>query len=225
MTRIAIVDDIPELREDVHDLLTAAGHEVAAAMDGRSLDDLLSRFPAEIVILDIGLPGENGLHIARRLRADHPELGIIMLTGRSALPDRLAGHREGADHYLCKPVEPEELLLVVNTLARRLPTDQRSGWALDTAGLRLIAPCGQATSLTASETCVLEVIARSPQRQGSRRQLVEALGFDWENYDERRLESIMSRLRRKLSAEMGREAPLRALRGQGYGFVEALRCP
>lgn len=223
MTRIAIVDDIPELREDVHDLLTAAGHEVAAAMDGRSLDDLLSRFPAEIVILDIGLPGENGLHIARRLRADQPELGIIMLTGRSALTDRLAGHREGADHYLCKPVEPEELLLVVSALARRLRTDPPSGWALDASGLRLIAPCGQTTPLTTSEVRVLEVIARSPHRQGNRRQLVEALGFAWESYDERRLEAIMSRLRRKLSTSLGREAPLRALRGKGYGFVEALR--
>jgi DNA-binding response OmpR family regulator len=224
MIRIAVVDDIPELREDLCFHLRQAGHQVEAASDGRTLTALLPRFAPHIVVLDLGLPGgEDGLQIAARLRAQQPDIGIIMLTGRTALHERLTGHRHGADHYLTKPVQIDELVLVVGVLERRLAPPVSQGWTLTVASLTLTSVCGSAITVTQSEAKVLEAMARAPQRQCSRRQLAAALGEDWDCYDERRLEALVSRLRRKLTDAGGKEAPLRAMRGQGYSFNEALQ--
>ena len=222
MTRIAVVDDIPDLLDDVCFHLRQAGHTVQPANDGLALNALMGRFVPDIVVLDVGLPGENGLQIAARLRAQQPDIGIIMLTGRSALHDRLAGHRQGADHYLAKPVQMDELVLVVRGLARRMAPSDPEGWSLDAAALQLQTPDGPQVAITQPEARLLAALARAPQRQCSRRDLVQALGECWETYDERRLEALVSRLRRKLSQAAGREAPLRSMRGQGYGFHEAL---
>lgn len=223
MTRIAVVDDIPELLDDICFHLRQAGHAVQGAADGRALSALIPLFRPDIVVLDVGLPGEDGLQIASRLRAQQPDIGIVMLTGRTALPDRLAGHRQGADHYLVKPVQVDELVLVVRALARRLGPSEGTGWALNPAAMTLSVPGGEALAVTHNEACLLAAIARAPQRQCSRQQLASALGEDWRTYDERRLEATVSRLRRKLADAAGREAPLRAIRGQGYGFIEALQ--
>lgn len=222
MTRIAVVEDNPDLLDDVCFQLRHAGFEVAGVADGMHLADLLPRFAADIVLLDLGLPGEDGLEIAARLRRQRPHMGIVILTARTAVRERIAGHECGADHYLCKPVDAEELLAVVRTLERRLlPTVP--DWVLSVQEFTLYAPDGTAIMLTAAEMAVLDAMTRAPQRQISRRELVRALGEDWLSYDERRLEAIVSRLRRKLTEVAGRDAPLRALRGVGYGFLEGLR--
>ena len=223
MTRIAVVDDIPELLEDVCFHLRNAGYAVDSAHDATSLAALLPRFAPDIVVLDVGLPGEDGLQIASKLRAQQPDIGIIMLTGRAALHDRLAGRRQGADHYLAKPVQIDELVLVVRSLERRLAPRQASGWAVNPQNLQVTAPGGATIAITQPEATVLAAIARAPQRQASRRDLAHALGETWETYDERRLEALVSRLRRKLAEGSGRDVPLRALRGQGYGFLDQLQ--
>lgn len=223
MTRITVVDDIPDLLEDVCFHLRQAGHTVQGAPDGGALTALMTRFVPDIVVLDVGLPGENGLQIAARLRAQQPEIGIIMLTGRAALHDRLAGHRQGADHYLAKPVQMDELVLVVRGLARRVAPRCTDGWTLNAPSLTLDTPTGATVTITQPEARLLETMARAPQRQSSRRELVQALGESWETYDERRLEAMVSRLRRKLTEAVGRDAPLRSMRGQGYSFSEALQ--
>lgn len=222
-TRIAVVEDTAELREDVCFHLRHAGYTVDSAADGQALTALLPRFAPDIVVLDVGLPGEDGLQIAGRLRAQQPEIGIVMLTGRAALHERLAGRRQGADHYLAKPVQIDELVLVVRSLARRIAPRAAAGWVVSPHSLQVRPPDGEPVAITRSEAALLAALARAPQRQCSRRELAQALGEAWETYDERRLEALVSRLRRKLAEGCGHEAPLRTLRGSGYGFVQALQ--
>jgi two-component system OmpR family response regulator len=223
MCRIVVVEDVPELREDVCLYLQNAGYVVESAEDSIALTALMPTFAPDIVILDVGLPGEDGLQIAARLREQQPQIGIVMLTGRSALHDRLAGHRLGADHYLSKPVQFDELVLVLRNLQRRLVPREESCWTLMLSDLRLSAPQGEPVAVTRTEARMLETLARAAHRQVSRQDLVTALGEVWGVYDLRRLEALISRLRRKLARACGREAPLRAVRGEGYAFVEALR--
>ena len=234
MIRIAVVEDNADLLDDVVFHLERAGYRVAGYPHGAALDaDLagLAPFDPQLLVLDLGLPGEDGLAIARRLRRARPPLGIVMLTARTALDDRIAGHDSGADNYLCKPVEMEELIAVVGARARRLvPTDERRGegaagaaaWRYLVARHTLIAPAGEEIELTASEATLIRLLAAADGQQASRNQLVAALGQDHITYDYRRLEAIVSRLRRKLDRHAAPARPLRALRNQGYVFLEPL---
>ena len=223
MTRIAVVDAAQELRDDMSQHLRQAGHEVQAVPNGQGLRELLPRFAPRIVVLDAHPCDKDGLRMASQLRQHQPDIGIVMLTHHHALADRLAGYRQGADHSLTKPVQVDELVLVVRNLERRIGADAPKAWRLSQAALSLSAPDGRAVAVTASEAALLQALAQAPQRQCSRQELVLALGADWLSYDQRRLEAIISRLRRKLTQRLGTtDVPLRALRGQGYGFVEPL---
>jgi len=222
VTRIAVVEDNPDLLDDVLFELRHAGFETRGAADGAACRALLADFQPQMVVLDLGLPDEDGLALARWLRSVRPQLGIVMLTARTALRERLAGHEGGADHYLCKPIDAEELVAVLRSLGRRLQLADLPSWGLELQPLLLRPPAGPALPLNAVEARILATLARAPLRQASRRELVEALGEDWLLYDERRLEAVLSRLRRKVAEVTGGEAPLRTLRGFGYAFLEAL---
>lgn len=223
MVEVVVVEDVPALRDDLCIHLQAAGFEATGLDDGPALRGHLARRVPDIAVLDIGLPGESGLQLAELLRRRHPQVGIVLLTGRSLLQDRLAGRGAGADDYLSKPVQMEEMVLVLRNLARRLRPAACAGWLLDVAALRLQAPRGGDVGLTAAEMHVMKALAAHPDHQASRQRIVEAMGLQWQTYDERRLEAIVSRLRGKLAAQFGlAETPLRSLRGEGYAFVEPL---
>lgn len=222
--KLLIVEDVPELLEDLDFVLSQAGYFVACAVDGPSFWAALAETRPDIVLLDVGLPGENGFEIAQRVRVQCPEIGIVMLTGRSLSADRVAGRTAGADDYLTKPVQMDELVLVLHNLARRLKLDLRRNWVVDVQALSLLSPNGAQVALTRSEVLVFKALANELSQQASRRRIVECLGFVWETYDERRLEAIISRLKRKLVVECQLDdSPIRSLRGEGYGFIEPLR--
>ncbi|MGN6827495.1 response regulator transcription factor [Paucibacter sp. M5-1] len=225
MSRVAVIEDSPDLLDDVLFQLRHAGFDAEGAADAAGCRALLASFQPQMLVLDLGLPDEDGLALARWLRASRPQLGIVMLTARTSLRERLAGHEGGADHYLCKPVDAEELLAVLRSLERRLRLSELPAWVLDLHQLELRLPAGpgEPLPLNAVEACILATLARAPLRRASRRELVEALGEDWLLYDERRIETVLSRLRRKIAVATGAEAPLRTLRGFGYAFVEGLR--
>jgi DNA-binding response OmpR family regulator len=221
MIRVALVEDDNDLREDVTFALVDENLHVAACADGRELDQRMASEPFDVVVLDIGLPGENGLSIARRLRRTQPQLGIIMLTARTAARDRVQGMEEGADVYLGKPVDLRELALVIRALARRLGfSETPSGQTLTllASETALLMPTGIRIELTPSETLLLSRLARSTGAQATRRQIIEAFGAAYLDYDERRLETIVSRLRRKLEAAGLPSDTLRAVRGCGYAL-------
>ncbi len=221
--RIVLVEDNASLRGELVFHLVCAGYAATGLEDGAALDRYLAGHACELVVLDLGLPGEDGLAICQRLRADRPEIGVVMLTARGMARDRLAGLQGGADAYLIKPTPPEELLAVIGNLLRRLDTGHYTGaqsvlptWRFSPRALRLTAPDGAVLTLTHSESLLFQTLLRCSPGPADRRRLVEALGGNYLHFDERRLEVAISRLRRKLwQAAPGNEA-IRAARGIGY---------
>ena len=221
MIRVALVEDDRDLLEDIAFSLRDEGLYVADCIDSQSLDHRLEVEHFDVVVLDIGLPGEDGLSIARRLRRTQSQLGIIMLTARTAASSRVQGMVDGADVYLGKPTDLRELALVIRALARRLGLDKPPSTAelvLYAAENVMLTPAGKRIDLTASETLVLSRLSRSTGFQCTRKQIIEAFGAIYVDYDERRLETIVSRLRRKLEASGLPADTLRAVRGIGYAL-------
>ena len=225
MIRLALVEDDPDLLDDTAFALRDEGLQVFGCADGPALGQLLMAEHIHVVVLDIGLPGEDGLTIARRLRRERPGLGIIMLTARSAPRDRVQGMENGADMHMGKPVDVRELALVIRALARRLGVKNEPAnpsLTLFVTENMLLTPAGGRIDLTPSETLVLSRLARATGRQASRRQIIEAFGSIYRDYDERRLEAIVSRLRKKLEAAGLPSDTLRAIRGVGYALHGSL---
>lgn len=225
MARVAIVEDNQDLLDDVIFSLERAGFTVRGCATGEQLDALQESFQPQVVVLDIGLPGEDGLSIAARLRAKHPMLGIVMLSARTMLEDRIAGHSLGADNYLCKPVEMEELIAVVGARARAVEraAGVESLWHFSPRKLTLHSPEGLRLDLTNAENQVLATLLAAPGQQTSRHALIRALGGNPDDYDIRRLEVTISRLRQKIRGLCPDANPVRALRNQGYAFVDPAR--
>lgn len=222
MARLVLAHGQPARRQQLFEHLERAGHALHSATDYPDLRVALLRFAPAVLVLDEGLPAVDALALVAELRQQQPLLGIVLM-GHSALAaDRLAGYRLGADHVLPPEVAVDELVLVVRNLARRIQPSAQAQWTLDLPRLSLSAPDGRSVALTASELAVLQAIARATHQRCDRAALAGALGEDWRSFDERRLEALMSRLRRKLSQQLGNSTPLRTLRGQGYGFVEPL---
>lgn len=225
MKHIVVVEDNEDLLDEVlFHLGRQAAYQVSGARDGRELDACLAAHPADVVVLDLGLPGEDGLTIARRLR-DQPGLGIVMLTARGGLEDRVTGLETGADAYLVKPVDMRELVAVVDSVLRRLPPREEvpeEGWVFYPARWQVRSPGGTLQTLTAAENRVLQVLAEAAGQTVPRHQLASVQGKPALDFDYRRLESTISRLRRKLDAGDG-ESPVRAARGQGYAFIDRIR--
>lgn len=222
MARLVLAHGHPARRLHLGEHLERAGHAVHNATDYPDLRVALLRFAPAVLLLDEALPQVDALALMAELRQQQPLLGIVLLAAQEALPERLVAYRLGADHVLPPAVAVDELVLVVRNLARRIQPATQAQWTLDLPRLSLSAPDGRSVALTASELAVLQAIARATHQRCDRAALAGALGEDWRSYDERRLEALMSRLRRKLSQQLGNSTPLRTLRGQGYGFVEPL---
>ncbi|MEA3642347.1 MAG: response regulator transcription factor [Lamprobacter sp.] len=226
MTRLGIIEDNLDYRRELVFHLRRAGFEIVLESDGHNIDQQVAQHPADLLILDLGLPDEDGLSIARRLRAQTPQLGIVILTARGALDDRLLGLEQGADAYLVKPVDFRELVAVLDSVQRRLTAHAEApaaSWCCQPHTLTLIDPEGRCFSLTASEAAVLAVLAQQAPEIASRESLAHALGHDEQDYDYRRLELTISRLRRKIQPDATQAPLIRAARGRGYLFAAAIR--
>ena len=230
---ILLVEDNLDLRDDFQFQLAACGFVVAAVGDAPALDRHLRNAPCDIAILDIGLPGENGLSIASRLRQAHPQMGIIMLTAYGELDMRLNGFERGADIYLVKPVDWRELAAQIRALQRRLPAvppANASTWILKQAGRELVTPNRQSIALTHLEGQVLGLLAEHPGQTVARATLIaEIAGQQAHAFDPRRLEVCICRLRQKMldadpsAPRRSADAlPLKTARGVGYAFTQTI---
>jgi len=221
---LIVVEDNYDLREEIVFHMRRSGFDAVGVADGRALERWRAEFGVDIVILDLTLPGEDGFSIARRL-SQEGETGIIMLTARNDVDDVVHGLEVGADIYLTKPVDMRALTAAVNALWRRLERpektvveiSQRAKWNLDTRCRWLYSPEGNRIPLSVQEACLLSVLALHPEG-ASREDIAGRLGFDPRSYDYRRLETLVSRLRRKLREYMVEDELLRAVRGTGYAF-------
>ncbi|MDD4929573.1 MAG: response regulator transcription factor [Gallionella sp.] len=215
---IIVVEDHDLLRQVTVETLRHYGHQVVGLGCAEELDDVAGGAPADIFILDINLPGEDGISLARRIRRANPEVGIIMVTSLSQSQDKVLGFDAGADIYLSKPVETLELLAAVNALARRVkPVNLQSHdtLMLDLARRYLQGPAGE-VRVTPSECTLLNALARAPGRQLEYWQIAEALGQEIEVSSKARLEVKIFRLRKKILQAGGGEDAITALRLKGY---------
>jgi two-component system, OmpR family, phosphate regulon response regulator OmpR len=232
---IVVVDDEPEIRIMLSDYLSHAGFRVSTADGGATMRQLLAEEPADLVILDITMPGEDGLSLARFLREHTKGVGIVMLTAADGVVDRIVGLEMGADDYIAKPVDLRELLARVRSVLRRLslpPLPEVAAEAresarsvrfgafhLDLEAHRLYAADGIEVPITSMEFDLLKAFADNPNRVLSRDRLLDlAHNRDWEPFD-RSIDIRITRLRRKIEADPAKPQVIKTVRGAGYIFI------
>jgi two-component system phosphate regulon response regulator OmpR len=227
-TRLLIVDDDPGVRRMLVEYLGGHGFEVGEADSGRAMREQIALAVPDLVLLDLGLPGEDGLSLARWLRARH-HCGIVMVTGSAGTVDRIVGLEVGADDYIGKPFEPRELLARIKSVLRRLqpattarPAAQRvrvGRCEFDMAARRLIDGDGRDVPLTAMEFDLLKAFIEHPNQVLTRDRLLNLTrDRDWEPFD-RSIDIRITRLRRKIEPDPGSPRTIQTVRGAGYMFV------
>lgn len=221
---IVVVEDHDELREVTVDALLAQGHHVHGVDSAEALDERMVRFPADLLILDVGLPGEDGISIARRIRAAQPDIGIIMVTARNQTRDITSGYDSGADIYVTKPVSPDELEAAINALARRLRPERplATQLSVNTKTLMLHGPSGSA-ALSDSDVLLLAKLAQAPDNRQETWQLLEAIGKTMDESEKRALTVHIVRLRKKLEQAGAEDPTIKSIRGSGYQLCLPLR--
>lgn len=229
--RILIVDDEPEVRFVVGKLLELEGFQGAVAASGAAMREVVDREHMDLVILDLGLPDENGLELAKFLRKNI-DAGIIMLTGRGAAGDTIAGLQAGADDYIAKPFDEQELLARIQSVLSRAKQSHRTkpggsvacfnGWRFESGLQRLIDPRGENISLTGVESRLLQVLIEHAGRAVSRDALHrEAQGGDYQT-SSRSIDVRVGHLRRKLVTGSAKGDLIKSVRGLGYIFTASV---
>lgn len=219
--RILIVEDEPDLREAMVSYLNLEDFLADGVGSTQAADAWLSTHAVDIIVLDAGLPDRDGVSWLSQSAAIKG-CGIIMATARHALPDRLRGFDAGADAYLVKPVELEELRAIVQNLASRIDRSKvvpSQCWLLNAVNWLLSSPQGETIKLTQSETMLLSALAAKPGQTVLKDALILALGHDPKTYDTRRMEILVRRLRNKVSAQTSTPFPLETVHGTGYAFT------
>ena len=229
--KIIVVDDDARIRDLLRRYLTQEGFEVSIAEDGKALNRLLLRESADLIVLDLMMPGEDGLSICRRLRAAHVRTPIIMLTAKSEDVDRIVGLEVGADDYLGKPFNPRELLARIHAVLRRRPQPEAPGapssenevvnfgpFCLD-LGTRVLLKNNEEQPLTTGEFAMLKALVRHPRQPLSREKLaLLARGREFEPFD-RSLDVQVSRLRKLVEEDAANPRYIQTVWGVGYVFV------
>jgi len=225
MKTILVVDDEPKIVELARDYLAHAGYAVATAADGPSALEIVRRQHPDLVVLDLGLPGLDGLDVIRQIRRDSP-LPVIVLTARDDEVDRVLGLELGADDYVTKPFSPRELVARVRAVLRRSEAAAEPGdliragdVTLDVPGMR-VERAGQPIELTPTEFQLLAALARRPGRIFTRAQLLDAIhGIAFESY-ERAIDTHVKNVRRKLEPDPRRPRYIQTVYGVGYRFAD-----
>ena len=227
---VLVVDDDPSVRQMLIDFLGRYDYHVSAVASGAAMTEALGRGAVDLLVLDIRLPDEDGIQIARRLR-EQSDLAIIVITGRHDEADRVMALELGADDYMTKPFSPRELLARVRALLRRSrmqksagPPDlvgrayHFAGWELSIPLRRLTSPQGQVLGLSNGEHNLLIAFLSAPQRVLTRAQLLELSHVHDDDVYDRSIDVQVSRLRHKLQQD-GQPPLIRTERGVGYTFV------
>ena len=225
---VALVEDEAILRQEIAFQLQHLGFSVETFAGASDFYRYLAMRRKTVVILDIGLDGEDGLSICQHLRAHDPHIGIVFVTARSLRSDRLAGFDVGADAYLVKPVDVEELAMIIKRLGDRMLsvsttsgtqpalTSDQAIWQLDHASPFLIAPNQVRLRLSSHEYQLLQALWRQPNQPCRHAELAVALHLQPEEYTKHRVEVIFSRLRERVLRHCGITLPLQVERGIGY---------
>ena len=237
-THVLVVDDDPSIRQTIVNYLSDYEIQVTALASGREIADVTAREMIDLLILDLKLPGEDGMDIARRIRADS-NIPIIMLTGRKEEADRVMALELGADDYLTKPFSPRELLARIRSLLRRSRAHETvadalakirayrfAGWELNVRVRRLKSPQGDVIELRNAEFNLLAVFLASPQRVLTREQLLAMSHLHDDEVYNRAIDTQVGRLRKTFEEHGASQELIHTERGTGYVFavpVEVVR--
>jgi two-component system torCAD operon response regulator TorR len=227
---IVLVEDDPVTRAKLAAYFTSAGYRVTETEDGEGLRQVMADDPADLLMIDIQLPGEDGLQLTRELRA-RSDVGIILVTGRSDTVDRIVGLEIGADDYVTKPFDQRELLARVKNLLRRVQKGASSreapavrkfmGWTLDLGNRTLMDSDGGYVDLTRAEFKALSLLAANPGKVLSRDRLLHDIAHrDWDPSD-RTVDVVVRRLRQKLGDDSRQPRIIITSHGEGYLFAPA----
>jgi two-component system OmpR family response regulator len=233
MDHVLVVDDDVEIRNLLGDYLRKNGYQVTVVADGKAMRTTLTRSRIDLIVLDLMLPGEDGLSLCRRLRAE-ADTPVIMLTARGEETDRIIGLEMGADDYLAKPFSPRELLARIKTVLRRyrsLPQNLRAddarvlrfaGWSLDTVARHLVSAEGVIVSLSGAEYQLLRIFLSHAGQVLTRDQLMLlAKGHEADPMD-RTIDLRVSRLRHRLGDDSAEPHIIKTVRGEGYFLAAAV---
>ena len=228
-SRIVVVDDEPEIRELLHDYLTAIGHEVTLAASAQEMRGLLETREFDIALLDVAMPGEDGFSLARHIR-EVSDMGIIMVTSSDDVFDKVVGLEIGADDYISKPFALEEVSVRVEAVVRRSDRNKSASapntsripmgtHVLDIENNYLLDENGAITELTTTEYDLLVAFATHPNEAMSREKLLDLAGrADGEAFD-RSIDVRITRIRKKIEPDPSKPQVIKTVRGAGYIFV------
>ena len=230
VSKILVVDDDPRICRAVTRFLAREGYAVLEANDGSEMRQRLAAEPVDLVILDLMLPGEDGLTLARELRS-RSETAIIMLTAKTDTVDKVVGLELGADDYMTKPFDQRELLARVRTVLRRArqpsnavanartSTARFDGWKLDLVAHELLSPTGEPVHLTSNQFQLLASLVTRPNRVLTRGEILDSItGRDWTPMD-RSIDVLVGKLRRKIEGDPRTPTLIKTIRGVGYKFT------
>ena len=214
---IMVVEDHDALRDITVEALAQRGHNVRGVDSAEALPDEPGLFPIDLLVIDLNLPGEDGISLAARIRAAQPDIGIIMVTARNQVRDRMAGYDSGADIYLTKPTSSEELIAAVRALTRRIRPDEPGDCPLTAqlASLNLLGTKDK-VGLSSHEASLLAALVRAKDQQLETWQLIALTDKEVTELSKKALEVQIVRLRKKLQQAGAQEPSIKAIRGQGY---------
>ena len=227
MDHILIVDDDRDIRDLLSEYLQKQGYRASVAADGRAMRTVLSRTEPALIVLDLMLPGEDGLALCREVRAQS-DVPIIMLTARGEEVDRIVGLEMGADDYLSKPFSPRELVARIKSILRRtraLPSNLKpdqakmlhfAGWTLDVTTRNLVSPAGVTIALSGTDYKLLRIFLDHPNRVLTRDQLIDMTQSRDAGPFDRSIDLQVSRLRRRLNDNPKEPSIIKTARGEGY---------
>ncbi len=222
LLRVVVLEEEAIARERVLvPRLLAQGFDVAGCACMREIDELMARWLPDIVVMGVDLEDGDGFAVVQGLRWRHPAIGLVVLTGRQGRMDQVRGLVHGADAYLARPVDMDVLAATLLSLGRRLlhrgPAACGPGqWRLDCGAWKLLSPKGDDIALSRNERATLQCLFESSGAVVSRERLIAALTPDVFNFDPHRLDSLISRLRRKVLRNSGEPLPLSTVHGEGY---------
>ena len=225
---LLIVDDDERIRGLLHKFLVRHGYWVTAARDAAHARSVLSGLEFDMIVLDVMMPGEDGISLTKTLRNGNVTTPVLLLTARGETEDRIAGLEAGADDYLAKPFEPKELLLRINAILRRTPaqpTEAQRPKFLKLGPIRYDVARGEMwqgdlpVKLTATESQLMKIFSSCPGEPVSRTKLVEELGRSHGQAQERAVDVQIARLRRKIEPDSKQPRYLQTARGAGYLLV------
>lgn len=222
MIEVIFLEDEPVLRAELGEFLQDIGYVPQCVASLAEFDRHFDPLRHRLAIIDINLPDGNGLALIQRLRQCGQQLGILVFSAYNTGADRIRGLDWGADHYLGKGCDFDELQATLAALSRRLGLQSRGArWRLELGAGRLIPPAAPPVALSRQDLLVLHCLMRAAGEEVGRRHIVQALGANYIDYDQRRLNTQMRRLRTKVQQESRQTLPVRTARGNGYCFYEA----